>query len=46
MNVIANVDVTAMYVDVPWLHYHGVAAKRFKIRGDKMADMPLFENSN
>jgi hypothetical protein len=46
VNVVAYVDVTTMYVDVPWLHYHGVTAKGFKTRRDEMADIPLLENSN
>lgn len=46
MNVVAYVDVTTMYIDVPWLHYHGVATEGFKMRCDEMADMPLLENSN
>jgi hypothetical protein len=46
MNVVAYVDVTTMYIDVPWLHHHGVATEGFKMRCDEMADMPLLENSN
>jgi len=46
VNVVTYVDVTTMDLDIPWLHYHGVATEGFKIRGDEMVDMPLLENSN
>ena len=46
VNVVTYVDVTTMDLDIPWLHYHGVATEGFKTRGDEMVDMPLLKNSN
>ena len=46
MNVVANIDVAAIYFDVPWLHQHRAAAKGFKMWRDKVAYMPLFEKPN
>lgn len=45
MNVVANIDVMSVYVDVPWFHQHGVAAKGFKTRCDEMVDIPFLESS-